>query len=148
MKPDVNRALEVSAIALMTRLGPRLPNAYERSNAGALGALLLALREEFERGAARRVEENAAIRGLFIDALPIVADAALADRLRTAGAAISKDLTITALEAENAALRGELLELHAHAETLESAEAKSRVEAIWRELSRSTERRKLAMAMF
>ena len=148
MKPDVDRLLEVGAVALMTKMGPALPSSYEQSSAGALGVLLLAVREEFERGAARRAEENAAIRGLFERAEPVVADVALADRLRDAREAAPAALTISALEAENATLRGLLIELHAHVEQLEGAEADALVEAIWSELVRSTERRKLAMAVF
>jgi len=148
VKPDVSRMLEVSAIALMTRLGPGLPTHYEQSTAGALGALLLALREEFERGAARRVEENEAIRQLFERARPIVADPALAERLHAASEAAATDLAISALEAENERLRGLLIELHAHVESLDGPEPRAIDDAIWRELARSTERRKFAMAMF
>ncbi len=148
MKPEVDRMLEVSAIALLTRLGPGLPSAYEKSTAGALGALLLALREEFERGAARRFEENAAIRAIFERALPVVADPALREPLRDACIAGTTNLAISALEAENARLRGLLIELHASLESQSGPDAASLVEVIWRELARSTERRKLAMAMF
>lgn len=148
MKPDVSRMLEVSAISLMTRLGPGLPTHYEQSTAGALGALLLALREEFERGAARRVEENDAIRQLFLRAHPVVRDAALGERLHAAAESPSTDLAISALEAENDRLRGLLIELHAHVESLDGPEPREVDDAIWRELSRSTERRKFAMAMF
>ena len=52
------------------------------------------------------------------------------------------------LEAENARLRGLLIELHASLESQSGPDAASLVEVIWRELARSTERRKLAMAMF
>lgn len=148
MKPDVDRLLEVGAVALMTKMGPALPSSYEQSSAGALGVLLLAVREEFERGAARRAEENAAIRALFEQAESVVSDEALGIRLRAAREAAPAALTISALEAENATLRGLLIELHAHVETLEGAEADALVEAIWDELVRSTERRKLAMAVF
>jgi hypothetical protein len=148
VKPEVDRMLEVSAIALLTRLGPALPTAYEKSTAGALGALLLALREEFERGAARRVEENAAMRAIFARACSIVEDPSLAGRLRAACEAEPIDLAISALEAENARLRGLLIELHAHSESLGAPDASALVDEIWRELARSTERRKLAMAMF
>jgi hypothetical protein len=132
----------------MTKMGPALPTSYEQSSAGALGVLLLAVREEFERGAARRAEENAAIRGLFAQAESVVSDEALGLRLRAAREAAPAALTISALEAENATLRGLLIELHAHVETREGADAEALVEAIWDELVRSTERRQLAMAVF
>ena len=148
MKPDVDRMLEVSAIALMTQMGPALPSTYEQSSAGALGALLLALREEFERGAARRVEENDALRALFARALPLLGDSKLGERLRVASEGKSTRLEISALEAENGELRGLLIELHAKLETLDGAEATALVDAIWAELALSTERRRLGMAVF
>jgi hypothetical protein len=148
VKPDVDRLLEVGAMDLMTRIGPALPSPYEQSSAGALGVLLMAIREEFERGAARRVEENAALYALFERADGVVQDADLAKRLGDARAEEAVALTISALEAENARLRGLLVELHAHLETLDAPEAGALVDAIWSELARSTERRRLAMAVF
>jgi len=149
MKPDVSRVLEVGAVSLMTRLGPALPSTYEQSSAGALGVLLLAVGEEFERGAARRFEENGAIRRLLSRGCEVVADAALAERMAAAcEPPAESELTISALEAENATLRALLIELHAAVETLSSREARALDEAIWAELVRSTERRRLGMAVF
>lgn len=148
MKPDVDRMLEVSAIALMTQLGPSLPTSYAQSTAGSLGALLLAVREEFERAAARRVEENESVRTLFAQAVDVVEDDALATRLREAGNADPAGLEISTLERENAELRGLLIELHAHVESLDTESSRALDEAIWSELARSTERRKLSMDFF
>jgi hypothetical protein len=105
VKPDVDRLLEVAAVELIGKVSPALPTRYEQSNASVLGALLLATREELERGAARRIEENAALRGL-------------------------------------------LVELHAHVEALDTPAARRLDEAIWSELVVSTERRKLSLSFF
>ena len=148
MKPSVDRMLEVSAMALMLRLGPALPTSYEQSTAGALGVLLLAVREEFERGAARRVEENTTLRALFARAQTVADDDALVARLREASAVQPSALEISALDAENAELRALLIATHAHVETLDTPEARALDDAIWRELARSTERRRFAMAVF
>jgi hypothetical protein len=148
VKPDVDKLLEVSAVALMTRIGPALGTSYEQSSAGTLGVMLLALREEFERAAARRVAENAELRRLFAEALPVVADAALAERLAAAAAGADEDLAVSALERGNAGLRALLIELHAHVEQLSGPEARRLDEAIWRELVASTERRRLSFALF
>ena len=51
-------------------------------------------------------------------------------------------------QAENAALRGLLIDLHAQLETQSGEAAETLVEAIWDELVRSTERRRLSMASF
>jgi hypothetical protein len=148
VKPDVDRLLEVAAVELIGKIGPALPTRYEQSTTAALGALLLATREEFERGAARRIEENRILRGLFAESLTAVEDGDLRARLETAARGSDEDFTIGGLEAANAALRGLLVELHAHVETLDTPAAKRLDEAIWNELVASTERRKLSLSFF
>lgn len=148
MKPDVSRLLEVAAMQLMGQLGPALPTSYQQSTAMALGAILLSVGEEFERAAARRVEENTALRRLFGAARSVVSDAALYRRLSDAAASSDESLAVSALEATNAELRALLIDLHAHIEELDSPEARSIDDSIWRELAASTERRKLAFASF
>lgn len=148
MKPDVDRLLEVSALELIGKISPALPSRYQQSSAAALGALLLATREEFERGAARRIEENAALRRLFAEARAAVSDPALRERLMRAAGEAEEDFGIAALEAANGALRALLIELHAHVETLDTPAARRLDEAIWDELVASTERRRLGLAFF
>ena len=148
MKPDVDRLLEVAAVQLMGQVSPALPSSYEQSSAAAMGALLLAVREEFERGARRRVEENRALRELFRTAAPVVGPGPLAERLESAAATQDDDLGITPLEAANGELRGLLVELHARVEELDSPAARDLEDAIWSELVTSTERRKLAFSFF
>jgi hypothetical protein len=148
VKPDVDRLLEVAAVDLIGKIGPALPTPYEQSTTAALGALLLATREEFERGAARRIEENRVLRGLFAESLGAVEDGDLRPRLENAAHGADEDFTIGGLEAANAALRGLLVELHAHVETLDTPAAQRIDEAIWSELVASTERRKLSLSFF
>ena len=105
MKPDIDRFMAVAATHLMMRTAPALPAGYEQSSAAALGAMLIALGEEIERAAARRVDENRALRELFVSAVSSVADAALADRLRDASASSDPGLAISELERANAGLR-------------------------------------------
>jgi hypothetical protein len=148
MKPDVDRLLEVAAVELIGKIAPALPTRYEQSNASALGALLLATREELERGAARRIEENAVLRDLFAEARAVVADADLRTRLDDASRGADEDFSIGALEGANTALRGLLVELHAHVEELDTPAARRLDEAIWSELVASTERRRLSLSFF
>ena len=119
MKPEPTRFLQVAAVHLMARTAPLLP-AYEQSSASVIGLLLTAVAEEFGRAAARRVEENRALRALFRSAADAVEDAALRARLREAAGGQDGDLRVEHLEAANAALRALLIELHAHVETLDS----------------------------
>jgi hypothetical protein len=132
----------------MGAVGPALGSSYRQSEVGVLGMMLLAVREEFERAAARRAEENDELRRLFREAAPAVRDAGLRARLEAAAEGRDESLLVADLERGNAELRALLVELHAHAEELESPEARRIEAAVWRELAASTERRKLMMGPF
>ena len=94
------------------------------------------------------MEENRALEDLLGRAGAAIADPALRERTAQLVAAGEPGFRISALEARNAALRALLIELHAHVETQRSDEAR-RVEAeIWRELAKSTERRRLSLGAF
>lgn len=119
----------------------------DRASALGLTAMLLAVAaQEFDRAAARHVEENRAVRALLARGAAVVADAALAERLRSLAATADEDLRVSALQAANSALRAGLIELHAAVEAADGAEAKALESEIWSELVVSTERRVLAGA--
>ena len=148
MKPDIDRFLEVATLHLMTQIAPALGTGYAQSNVNIMAMMLMAVREEFDRAAARRVEENRALRQLFAEATPAVRDAALRQRLETAAQDEDTSFKVSDLERSNGVLRGLLIELHAHVEELDSPAAR-RIEAdIWRELAASTQRRRLMMGPF
>jgi hypothetical protein len=115
---------------------------------GVSAILLTMVREEWDRAAARRVEENAALRALFGDAAPVVTDTELRRKLETAAAEREPDMRIATLDGANDRLRELLIALHAHVEDLGSTDAKRIDDAIWRELAASTERRRFALAPF
>lgn len=148
MKPDVQRFIEVTAMYLIGQLAPTLGAKYDQSNVMTLGALLAVLGEEFERASARRVEENRALRQLFSQAVPVVRDDALRTKLEEAAAGEDGSLLVSHLERENSRLRALLIALHDHVEQQATPEAKRIESAIWEELVRSTERRRLMMAPF
>jgi FKBP-type peptidyl-prolyl cis-trans isomerase (trigger factor) len=104
--------------------------------------------EEWDRSAAWRIEENAAIRSLFKDAGVVVTDRSLADRLKALAAGVDSDFHIKKLDAGNDELREALTALHAHVETLRTPVAKKIEESIWAELRRSVERRRVGLANF
>ena len=131
--------------ALLTELMPAVQPAYRQAGVGIQAMMIVAIREELDRAAARRVDENRALRRLFADAAPAVTDAALRERLRAAAQGDDGSLLVPDLEAGNRALRGLLIELHAHVEGLPGDGARRIEAAIWRELAASTERRKLAL---
>jgi hypothetical protein len=106
------------------------------------------VREEWDRAAARRAEENAVLRALFGRAAPQVADAELRRRLEAAAASAEKSLLVSELEKSNDALRALLIDLHAHVEAQSAAWARGVEDEIWRELAKSTERRRFSLAPF
>lgn len=148
MKPDIGRVLEVMAGTLMLDVAPNVAPPYRQASVFANALLLTNIREELDRIAERRVDENRALRALFAQAAPDVADAALRARLVEAADSQEASLRISALDASNEALRRLAIELHAYVET-QDAPAARRIEALlWRELAASTERRKLGLNAF
>jgi hypothetical protein len=76
MKPDVPKLLEILSARLMFDVAPNVQPSYRQSSVGITGILLTMVREETERAAARRVDENAALRALFGRAAGQVTDTA------------------------------------------------------------------------
>ena len=148
MKPEIPNVLEILAGTLLFDVMPNVSPSYRQSSVGVSAMLLGMVREEWDRAASRRSEENAALRALFRESLSAVSDANLCRRLDEAANSGDASLRISDLERDNEKLRALLIELHAHVELESGAAARAVEEAIWRELSDSTERRKLALAPF
>ena len=144
MKPDVTDVLADLAQRLAGEIAPQVQPAYLAGTLGMTAGLLSAVKEEFDRAAHRRVEENTAIRSLFGKAEGLALDPGLAERLASLAATKDGDLRVSALEASNATLRGALIALHAAIETMGGAQAEALNAAIWAELTASTERRRLS----
>jgi len=148
VKPDVGTVLDVVAGKLLVEIAPAVEAGYKRNSVALTGLLLGMVREEWERGAARRVEENAALRALFGRAARVVTDSGLRARLESAAATREQSYLISELEKGNQVLRALLIELHAHVESLATPQARALEDEIWRELVTSTERRRFALAPF
>lgn len=136
MRPDVSTAAAVLGDLLATDIAPALTG-FRANNAGMIGLMMKMMAEEWDRAASRLVEENAAIRVLLRQGGE---DALAGDE--------DRDLRVSILEAENDRLRAALIVLHARCETAEGAEARALEEAIWDELRRSVERRRISLANF
>ena len=147
MKPDVPAVLEHHAALLAARIVPQLTG-FDANSVAMMSAMLSMVAEEWDRAAAWRVEENAAIRGLFRDALPVVAGTALADRIERLASETDGDLRLHSLDASNDRLRAALGELHAVIEPMTRKDAQQLDRAIWEELRRSVERRRVGLANF
>jgi len=148
MKPDPSHVLERVMQSLLTEIAPAVQPAYRQASVTMQAMLLASIREEMDRAAARRVEENRALRALFAEAAPSVRDPGLRVRLASAASEEDASLRVPDLDAANLALRRLLIELHAEVEQLAGAEARRIEAAIWRELAASTERRKLSIGPF
>jgi len=148
MRPEPSRFLGVAAGHLMTKTAAAIESGYEQSSVSVIGLMLTQLAEEFDRAAARRVEENRTLREIFAQAIDDVADDDLRAKLAEAASGDDPDLAVAALEQSNCELRALLIELHAHVEELDSPAARDLEAEIWRELVASTERRKLGIGPF
>lgn len=131
MNPEGGKILQLSVQRLATEIAPLLTTQFGQGQIGLLGFVLTLVANEYERGADLRAKENAAIRKLFAELAPQIADAALATKLRAAAAGSDTSLRISALNEANYALRRLLIELHAHVETLADPNARAMEREIW-----------------
>ena len=148
MKPDVDLTLQLIAASLMTEIAPKISDDYTQRNSMLTVMLLQCAAEEWDRAAARRVEENRTLRRLFAEVAREIGDRDLRDRLEAASAGEDESLRISDLNRSNDGLRTLLIELHAHVEEIETEAARRIEAAIWQELRVSTERRALSVAPF
>jgi hypothetical protein len=148
VKPDVPVALQKLSMTFLTEIAPAVGVDYLQRNTAIAAIMLQMAADEFDRAAARLVEENGALRTLFGNASPGVTDVAIRERLEQASRGTDPDLRITALASTNRDLRALLIALHAHVEERDDSVAKRIDQAIWGELRRSTERRAFPLAPF
>ena len=148
MKPDMQIALQKLSQTMLMQIAPAVGVDYLQRNTALAAIMLQVVAEEWDRAAARRVEENGAMRKLFGEARAVVTDASLGQLLAEEAAGGDINLRIAALDAANKRLRALLIDLHAHVETLATPEARRVEDAIWAELKRSTERRAILLAPF
>ena len=134
MNPTVPIVLNGLARTMLMDLAPQVTVAYAGQTLQLSGALAMMIGQEFERAAARLVEENAAVEAILADA---------GDEFASVAAARESSLLVSALQARNRELRGALTRLHAQVEGRDSP-LETR---IWAELVESTRRRLLDMAM-
>lgn len=139
MTPTVPLVLNGLARTMLMDLAPQVAAAYAGQTLQLAGMLAMMVAQEFERAAARLVEENVAIEAILADA----GDAELA-RL---AAAREASLLVSAQQARNRDLRGALTRLHATVEALDTPAARALDARIWTELAESTRRRLLDLAI-
>jgi hypothetical protein len=146
MRPDVPRVLNGIAMSLATDIMREVQTPFGQNAVSHAAGLLMMIGQEFDRAAARLVEENTAILAILARAQSSMEDPGLQDRItRELGEIPGQDLRVSALQAENDRLRTLLIDVHAAVEAAPGAEAEALDRLIWDELRESTRRRHLAM---
>ncbi len=148
MRPRIETVFQLVAADLLERVAPAISSSYHQGTVGMVATILVIAAEEWDRAASRRIEENASIRILFRDAAPAVKNSRLRQRLSELAAAEDRDFRVSALEANNCGLRAALIELHSYVENDTGPDARRIEDEIWKELVKSTERRRLVAAPF
>jgi len=146
MIPDVPAVLNGIVRNLMMDPDAATKSAYRAFSDQLLSMLLMMITQEFDRAAARLVEENDALAALFRDAAGVVRDGELRAALEEGAARETDSLLVSALRARNARLREVLIRLHEHLEVLDDPTAHALDARIWEELVASTRRRQLDLA--
>ena len=146
MKPDVPRVLNGIAMTLAMDIGREVQTPFGQQVISHAAGLLMMAAQEFDRAAARLVEENAAILAILARAQSSMEEPGLQDRItRELGEVPGQDLRVSALQAENDRLRALLIDVHTAVEAVPGAEAEALDRMIWDELRESTRRRHLAL---
>lgn len=141
MKPEVTRVLNGLAETVTDSLGPELATPFARTNAFTTARLMRIAAHEFDRAAARLVEENDAIRALLAEGTRVVDEDALKARCLALAAEVPvRNYRVSTLQAENDLLKAALIDLHIHVEGRDDDAARSIDNRIWDELRASVAR--------
>ena len=142
MKPDPPLVLHGIMAEFARHVGPEVQTPFSQGVFGLGVTMLGMIAQEYDRAAARLVEEDDAIVALFEDATYLLTEGELKERIREElQRPRHENLRVSALEQDNARLRALLIDLHAAVEQLNGDEAVTMEERIWAELQESTRRR-------
>jgi hypothetical protein len=147
MTPNPMLVLGDFAGRLMQVLAPDLRSPYLAGSTALMTATMGMMVEEWDRLADRLMVENTVLRALFAQAAPL-APGGLAVRLGDLAKASDADIKVSTLQAANNGLRAALIDLQAWAEGQTGSAVTALNAAIWAELARSTERRRLSATPF
>ena len=141
MRPHCDHILRTIGTVLATEYMPMLETDHARAEIGLMALTLGVVSEEFERAAHRRIEENREMRKIFKEALVVVKDDGLKQKLVEASEKTEVDFHISALDQLTSELLEVFIELHAHVETLEGPEVRDLEAMIWQEIENRVKRR-------
>ena len=129
MNPEIPTILQFSLQRLMGGITEN-GAAFAAGQMGLIGMMMNLSAKEYERGADIRHTENNDLRALFGELAPSVGDAGLKAELQAAAAGKDESLRITALNANNYALRRLLTRLQIWAEEHGARDAERRIWAV------------------
>lgn len=131
MKLTGATVLEGVVDALREQVSPQLNDAFASETARMAQSLIAIVGRAGDDAVAIRVEENARMRAIFLEAAS-VAKGDLSARLAEAGDSRDPGLRISELDAEIGRLRALLVELHCWLEQQDTPEARHLDQQIWR----------------
>lgn len=143
MKPDVPVVMRGLFGTMLMEIAPNLTAEYSAGSIGIMSMMIFMTAEEYDRAAEIRAAENAEMRALFAEAAGLVADAALKAKLSEAAKGRDASLRVSALDKDNSALAGLLIELQAHMEESTAPWSAGLEARIWNYLVAAADRRKL-----
>ena len=146
MTPSVPAVLNGIVQSMVMELAPEVKSAYGTQTVQLGSALLMMIAQEFDRAAARLVEEDRALIALFREAQSVITDKELWQEIDATSHAWDGSLLVSSLRERNKALRAALIRLHAHVETLDDPAARKLDQRLWEELAESVRRRQLDLA--
>ncbi len=144
MTPNLPELLMGNLIAISTPPPPESAGEFAGGRIGVIGMISFMAAQEAEKGVAVRVAENRALRTLFADAVkegwaPNLNDLAALSRGE------DNDLTLSGVDAANAALRRALIPLHETVEATPAADGRARQGRILKLLREGAESRALSL---
>jgi hypothetical protein len=145
MKPEADKYISTMAGSLLMNFMPSLCTHMEKKTMTQMAFVMMAAAEEFDRAASRRIEENQHLRRLFSEAVPVVRDQGLIERLEKASNSTEEDFKVSALDKINQEFRALFIDLHRHVETIENEKAAALEKKLWIELAASVKRREYAL---
>ncbi len=141
MRPTCDNISKTIATTLITNYLPQMQSDMEKKQMGLAALLMIIVSEEFDRAAANLIEENRELRQLFSEALTVVTNDSLKNRLKEVAESEETDFRVSALDKANSDILSLLIELHSHIEVLEGMDARKIEEAIWQALENYKKRR-------
>lgn len=146
MRPRADHILQSLGMRMLMKHIPLIQDQHAQAEIGLTATMMRIVSEEFERAAHRRIEENGELRKIFSEAVTIVNDEDLKNRLKAASEKEASDYKVSTLDKLNHELLEVLIDLHAHVEDLEGEDAGKIKTAIWESLEKGVKRREFTWA--